>query len=67
MSMALYNYIFSDFLHISSSQMSWMGTSSNRFYCVDTSAGGLLVSEGIVLPVVSSSALTWFYFFYIYV
>ena len=65
MSMALYKYIFSDFLHISSSQMSWIGTSSNRFYCADT--GGLLVSEGIVLPVVSSSALIWFYFFYIYV
>jgi len=34
-----------------------------RFYYyhwVDTSAGGLLVPEGIILPVVSVSSLTWF-------
>ena len=34
-----------------------------RFYYyhwVDTSAGGLLVLEGIICPVVSASALTWF-------
>jgi hypothetical protein len=34
-----------------------------RFYYyhwVDTSAGGLLVLEGIIRPVVSASALTWF-------
>ena len=34
-----------------------------RFYFyhwTDTSAGGLLVSEGIVRPVVSTSILTWF-------
>jgi hypothetical protein len=34
-----------------------------RFYYyhwIDTSAGGLLVPEGIISPVVSVSALTWF-------
>ena len=34
-----------------------------RFYYyqwVDTSAGGLLVLEGILRPVISASALTWF-------
>jgi hypothetical protein len=34
-----------------------------RFYYyhwVDTSAGGLLVLEGIIRPVVSASGLTWF-------
>ena len=34
-----------------------------RFYYyhwVDTSAGGQLVPEGIIRPVVSASALTWF-------
>ena len=34
-----------------------------RFYYyhwVDTSAGGLLVPEGIIRTVVSASALTWF-------
>jgi len=30
------------------------------FHWVDTSAGVLLVSEGIIRPVVSASALTWF-------
>jgi hypothetical protein len=30
------------------------------FNWVDTSAGGLLVHEGITSPVVSVSALTWF-------
>jgi hypothetical protein len=32
----------------------------NRRTKVDTSAGGLLVPEGIIRPVVSVSALTWF-------
>jgi hypothetical protein len=27
---------------------------------VNTSAGGVLVSQGIIRPVVSASALTWF-------
>ena len=27
---------------------------------VDTSVGGLLVTDGIIRPVVSASALTWF-------
>jgi len=34
-----------------------------RFYYyhwVDTSAGGLLVPEGIIRPVVSAATLTWF-------
>jgi hypothetical protein len=30
------------------------------YHWVDTSAGGLLVQDGIMLPVVSASALTWF-------
>ena len=30
------------------------------YHWVDTSAGGLLVLEGIISPVVSASALTWF-------
>ena len=30
------------------------------YHWVDTSAGGLLVPEGIIRPVVSASALTWF-------
>jgi hypothetical protein len=30
------------------------------YHWVDTSAGGLLVSEGIIHLVVSASALTWF-------
>ena len=37
--------------------------SSNSSYdphCVDTSAGELLVTEGIIRPVVNASALTWF-------
>ena len=35
--------------------------SSQFFYhWVDTSAGGLLVLEGIIRPVISASALTWF-------
>ena len=29
-------------------------------YWVDTSDGGLIVLEGIILPVVSASSLTWF-------
>jgi hypothetical protein len=39
--------------------LNWIST----FYCyhwVDTSPGGLLVPEGIIRPVVSVSALTWF-------
>jgi hypothetical protein len=30
------------------------------YHWVDTSAGGLLVPEGIIRPVVSASALSWF-------
>jgi hypothetical protein len=30
------------------------------YHWVDTSADGLLVPEGIIHPVVSASALTWF-------
>jgi len=30
------------------------------YHWVDTSAGGLLVLKGIIRPVVSDSALTWF-------
>jgi len=30
------------------------------YHWVDTSAGGLLVPEGITLPVVGVSAMTWF-------
>ena len=30
------------------------------YHWVDTSAGGLLVPEGIIHTVVSASALTWF-------
>ena len=40
-----------------------------RFYYyqrIDTSAGGLLVLEGILRPVISASALTWF-ITYIYI
>ena len=37
----------------------WL-TINPRGYWVDTSAGGLLVPDGIILPVVSASALTWF-------
>ena len=33
---------------------------------VDTSAGGLLVPESIILPVVSASALTWFIRYILY-
>jgi hypothetical protein len=32
----------------------------NYFHCVDTSAGALLVPDGIICPVVSASTLTWF-------
>ena len=31
-----------------------------RYHWVDTSAGGLLVPEGIISPVVNVSVLTWF-------
>ena len=31
-----------------------------RYHWVDTSAGGLLVPEGIINPVVNVSVLTWF-------
>jgi hypothetical protein len=31
-----------------------------NYHCVDTSAGGILVPEGIIHPVVGVSALTWF-------
>jgi len=30
------------------------------YHCVDISACGLLVPKGIISPVVSASALTWF-------
>jgi len=30
------------------------------YYWTDTSAGGLLVAEGIIRPAVNASALTWF-------
>jgi len=29
-------------------------------HLIDTSAGGLLVTEGIIRPVVNAAALTWF-------
>ena len=35
-------------------------TSSDIYDWVNTSAGGVLVPEGIIRPVVSASALTWF-------
>jgi len=31
----------------------------DNYHWVDTSAGGLLVPEGIILPVVNISVLTW--------
>ena len=31
----------------------------DNYHWVDTSAGGLLVPEGILLPVVNISVLTW--------
>ena len=31
-----------------------------HYYWVDTSAGGLVVSKGIIRPVVSDVVLTWF-------
>ena len=34
------------------------------FHWVDTSAGGLLVPEGTISPVVSVSALAWFIRYY---
>jgi hypothetical protein len=34
--------------------------SSDIYDWVNTSAGGILVPEGIIRPVVSASALTWF-------
>ena len=39
----------------------------SRALFVDTSAGGLLVAEGIIRPVVSVSALTWFNRYIVYV
>ena len=36
------------------------GNLCSRALFVDTSAGGLLVPVGIIRPVVSASALTWF-------
>jgi hypothetical protein len=35
---------------------------SSFYYChwIDTSAGGLLVPDDIILPLVSASAMTWF-------
>ena len=32
----------------------------NYYHWIDTSAGGLLIPEGIIRPVVSASALAWF-------
>ena len=41
-------------------QMVFANCSTNMPHWVDTSAGRLLVPEGIILPVVSASVLTWF-------
>ena len=37
-----------------------MRTKFDSYHWVDTSAGGLFVPEGIIRPVVTVSALTWF-------
>jgi hypothetical protein len=39
--------------------LNWIST-FYYYHWVDTSAGELLVPEGIIRPVVSASALTWF-------